>query len=160
LFMVDLLRHLRARGVIVQEQARWVLTQSVSDIQQELPESVRSMIERKIDQLGEADRRLLVAASVQGYEFDAAVVAKAVSLDAADVEERLEALECVHAFVRCRGEREFPDATLTVRYRFVHVLYQNAFYASLTPTRRTSLSAAVAQALLGYFAEQSATVAS
>src|SRR5262249_14859962 len=56
----------------------------------------------------------------------------------------------VHAFVRVVREQELPDRTLTLRCRFVHVLYQNALYASLGPTRRASLSAAVAQALLGY----------
>jgi len=159
LFMVDLLRYLSERGVIAQEQGRWALTQSVTDIQQELPESVRSMIQRKIDQLSEADRRLLMAASVQGCEFDAAVVAKALALDAAEIEERLTGLERVHAFVRRLQEREFPDATLTLRYRFMHVLYQNALYAALTPARKGSLSIAVAEALLGYYGEQSATVA-
>jgi predicted ATPase len=102
---------------------------------------------------------LLVAASVQGYEFDAAVVAKVLGLDAADVEERLEALERVHTFVRFVGEYEFPDRTLTLHYHFVHVLYQNALFASLRPTRRASLSAAVAQALLGYYGEKIAAVA-
>jgi tetratricopeptide (TPR) repeat protein len=160
LFMVDLLRYLRERGVIAQEQGRWTLTQSVAEVQQELPESVRTMIQRKIDQLSEADRRLLVAASVQGYEFDAAVVAKALALEAVEVEERLEGLERVHAFVRRLAEREFPDNTLTLRYRFVHVLYQNALYALLTPARKGSLSTAVAEALLGHYGEQSTAVAS
>jgi tetratricopeptide (TPR) repeat protein len=159
LFMVDLLRYLRERGVLAQEQGCWTLTQSVGDIQQELPESVRSMIQRKIDQLSEADRRLLMAASVQGYEFDAAAVAKALAQEAAEVEERLEGLERVHAFVRRLQEREFPDGTLTLRFRFVHVLYQNALYALLTPARKGSLSLAVAEALLVYHGEQSATVA-
>src|SRR6185436_8878778 len=49
---------------------------------------------------------------------------------------------------------------LTLRYRFVHVLYQNALYASLRPTRRSQLSATVAEALLGCYGKQSATVAS
>lgn len=160
LFMVDLLRYLRERGVITQEQGRWALTQLLADVQQELPESVRSMIQRKIDQLSEADRRLLVAASVQGYAFDAAVVAKALALEAAEVEERLEGLERVHAFVRRLQEREFPDGTLTLRYCFVHVLYQNAMYALLTPARKGALSTAVAEALLGYHGDQSAAVAS
>jgi tetratricopeptide (TPR) repeat protein len=81
-------------------------------------------------------------------------------LEAADVEERLEGLERVHAFVRRLQEREFPEGTLTLRYRFVHVLYQNALYALLTPARKGSLSIAVAEALLGYYGEQSAIVAS
>ena len=117
------------------------------------------MIQRKIDQLGEDDRRLLVAASVQGYEFDSAVVARVLERDAAEVEDRLDELDRVHALVRTVREQEFPDRTLTLRYRFVHVLYQNALYASLRPTRRASLSAAVAQALQGYYGEKSGDVA-
>jgi predicted ATPase len=159
LFMVDLLRHLRDRQVLAQEQSRWVLAQSLPDLQRELPESVRSLIERKIAQLGEEDRRVLVAASVQGYEFDAAVVAQALALNAAQVEEQLERLERVHAFVRLVGEQELPDRTLKLRCRFVHELYQNALYASLRPTRRVSLSAAVAQALVRYHGEKRAAVA-
>ena len=136
LFMADLLRYLRDRQVLTQEQGRWTLGQSVPDLQRDLPESVRGMIQRKIDQLSEDDRRLLVAASVQGYEFDSAVVARVLERDAAEVEDRLDELDRVHAFVRLVREQEFPDRTLTLRYRFVHVLYQNALYASLRPTRR------------------------
>jgi predicted ATPase len=159
LFMVDLMRHLRDLQVVTQNQGRWVLAQSLPALERELPESVRSMIERKIAQLGDEDRRLLVAASVQGFEFEAAVVARALALDAADVEEQLERLERVHAFIRLVGEDEFPDRTLTLRYRFVHVLYQNALYGTLRPTRRASLSSAVAQSLVGYFGDKSADVA-
>src|SRR5262249_7472767 len=159
LFMADLLRYLRGRQVLTEEQGRWTLGPSVPDLRRDLPESVRGMIQRKIDQLGEEDRRLLVAASVQGYEFDSAVVAQVLERDPADVEDRLDELDRVHAFVRVVRELEFPDRTLTLRYRFVHVLYQNALYASLGPTRRASLSAAVAQALLGYYGEKSGGVA-
>ena len=136
LFMADLLRYLRDRQVLTQEQGRWRLGQSVPDLRRDLPESVRGMIQRKIDQLSEDDRRLLVAASVQGYEFDSAVVARVLERDAAEVEDRLDELDRVHAFVRLVREQEFPDRTLTLRYRFVHVLYQNALDASLRPTRR------------------------
>ena len=157
--MADLLHYLRDRQVLAQEQGRWTLGQSIPDLRRDLPESVRGMIQRKIDQLGEDDRRLLVAASVQGYEFDSAVVARVLERDAAEVEDRLDELDRVHAFVRTVREQEFPDRTLTLRYRFVHVLYQNALYASLGPTRRASLSAAVAQALQGYYGEKSGDVA-
>jgi serine/threonine protein kinase/predicted ATPase len=159
LFMADLLRYLRDRQVLTHEQGRWTLGQSVPDLRRDLPESVRGMIQRKIDQLGEDDRRLLVAASVQGYEFDSAVVARVLQRDAAEVEERLDELDRIHAFVRMVREQEFPDRTLTLRYRFVHVLYQNALYASLGPTRRAALSAAVAQALLECVGEKSESVA-
>src|SRR5262249_49312422 len=116
LFMVDLLRYLRDRGVLVQEQGRWTLARALPDLQRELPESIRSMIQRKVDQLSAADRQLLMAASVQGAEFDSAVVAHLLQREAADVEERLEVLERVHCMVRLVREQALPDRTLTLRY--------------------------------------------
>lgn len=161
LFITDLAHYLRDHQVITEVDGCWELAQELPDIEREMPESVRSMVERKIAQIGEEDRKLLVAMSVQGYEFDSAVIAKALKVDPAEVEDRLDALERIHSFVRLVEEREFPDGTLSLRYRFVHVLYQNALYASLRPTRRASLSGAVAKALLGcYGAERAGEVAS
>jgi predicted ATPase len=159
LFMVDLLRYLRDRGVIVQDQGRWALVRAVPDLQRELPESVRGMIQRKVEQLSPADRQLLLAASVQGPEFDAAVVAQLLGREAADVEERLDVLQRVHVMVRLVREQTFPDGVLTLRYGFVHVLYQNALYAALQPTRKATWSAAAAWALLGHYGEKSAGLA-
>jgi predicted ATPase len=159
LFMVDLLRYLRDRGVIVQDQGRWALVRAVPDLQRELPESVRGMIRRKVDQLDTADRHLLMAASVQGPEFDSAVVAEVLGREAADVEEGLDVLERVHCMVRLIRELTFPDRTLTLRYGFVHVLYQNDLYAALQPTRKAAWSAAAARALLGHYGEKSAGLA-
>ena len=159
LFLVGLLRDLRERGVIAQDGGRWALVGSVADLARVLPESLSGLIRRKIDRLDEVGLRLLAAASVQGAEFDAAVVARALGLDAGDVEERLGTLEHAHGLVRELAEREFPDRTLTLHYGFVHVLYQNALYATLKPTRRVALSRAVAEALLGFYGERSHEVA-
>ena len=159
LFMVDMVRDLRARGVVAEKDGCWTLAQSLPDIQSSLPESVRSMIQRKIDRLDDAGRRLLTAASVQGQEFDSTIVAKVLNLDPAEVEERLETLDRVYAFVRLTGERELPDSTLTVRYAFVHTLYQNALYSSVTATRRISWSAAVAHALLQHYGDRNTEIA-
>jgi serine/threonine protein kinase len=160
LFMVDLVRYLRDEGVIAREKERWVLARDANAIEGKLPESVRGLIQRKIDQLGEEDLSLMMAASVQGYEFDSAVMARALRQDPAEVEERLRELDRVHAFIRLVKEREMPDRTLTLRYRFVHVLYQNALYASLMPTRRMALSASVAEALLDFYGDQHSVIAS
>jgi predicted ATPase len=159
LFMVDLLHYLQDRSVIALVESCWTLARPLPDLQLELPESIRGMIQRKIERLGETDRCLLAAASVQGQEFEAAVVARALGLEAAAVEEQLEVLERVHALVRVVREREFPDRMRTLRYCFVHVLYQNALYSSLTPTRKVALSAAVAQALMSCHGDKSAAVA-
>jgi len=166
LFMADLVRYLRDRGVIALEDStrdacvpRWILAQALPEIERELPESVRGMIERKIAQLGEEDYKLLTVASVQGYEFDSAVVGKVLKLDADEIEERLEKLERVFGFVKLTSEAEFPDHTLTLKYRFVHVLYQNALYTDLRATRKATLSRDVALALEVYYGERRASVA-
>jgi tetratricopeptide (TPR) repeat protein len=150
LFMADLVRYIRDSGGIVEQGGTWVLKRSMSDLPRDLPESVRSMIARKIEQVEERDRALLLAASVQGPEFDSRIVSEAAEMDAGDVEERLDVLERVHVFVKRGSEYEFPDLTLTLQYQFVHVLYQNMLYASLQPTRRAALSGRVAKALVAH----------
>jgi predicted ATPase len=160
LFMVDVVRDLRDRHVIELRQDLWVLAQSVPDIERELPDSVRGTITRNIERLEELDRKLLLGASVQGHEFDSTIVAEAAGADPADVEERLEALERIHGLVRMVAASELPDFTLSVRYRFVHVLYQNVLYASLQPSRKASLSAKIAGALVQHYGERSTELAS
>ncbi len=159
LFMADLVRYLRDSGSIVEQPGTWVLARAVSDMPRDLPESVRSMIARKIEQVDERDRALLLAASVQGTEFDSAIVSEAMELDPAEVEQRLDLLERVHVFVKRGAEYEFPDLTLTLQYQFVHALYQNMLYASLQPTRRAALSGRVARALVAHGEDTPASAA-
>jgi predicted ATPase/predicted Ser/Thr protein kinase len=159
LFLAELLRYLRDRGVLADRGGGWALARELPDLTHELPESVRGMIERKLDWLGDGDRRLLAAASVQGHVFDAAVVAGALGLDEADVEERLQVLDRVHGLVRLVREQEFPDHTLTRRYAFVHMLYQQALYADLPPSRRAALSTALAELLGARHGEDNPAVA-
>jgi predicted ATPase len=160
LFMADLVRFLRDRGVLAEREGRWNLVGELPAIEGALPESVRSLIEKKIGDLSEIDRTLMSVASVQGQEFDAAVAADVLGMDLTEVEERLESLDRTHGFVRLVDGRAFPDNTFTLRYTFVHVLYQNALYASLRPTRKVAWNAAVAQALLRHYGAQCGVIAS
>jgi tetratricopeptide (TPR) repeat protein len=150
LFVSDVAEYLKVKGAIRESDGVWTLSGSLPDLERDLPESMRSMVQRKIGQLSDADSQLLVAASVQGHDFDSAVVASAMGRDPADVEERLVELERVYTFVYRRDEHEFADGTLTTRYRFVHVLYQNVLYASLSVSRRVQLSRAVGETLLKF----------
>ncbi|VTS02810.1 atp synthase subunit beta : Protein kinase OS=Gemmatimonadetes bacterium KBS708 GN=J421_0248 PE=3 SV=1: Pkinase: AAA_16 [Gemmata massiliana] len=148
LFVTDLVRYLRDRSVVVRAGEQWVLSGPVSDAVSEMPESIRGLIRRKLDQLGPADRRLLAAASVLGATFDSAVVARALGTAPADAEEQFQEIERVHGLVRLVKEHEFPDRTVSRRYVFVHTLYQDALHADLPPTRRATVSRALADALL------------
>jgi adenylate cyclase len=148
LFMADLLRDLRRQNAIRQADGRWILAGDVAALEREMPESIRSLLQRKISALDDVDRRLLAAASVQGVDFDTAVIASALRQDEADVEERLERLEREHALVRFVDEWEYPDRTLTLRYRFAHHIYHRGFHDALRATRRAALSRAIAETLL------------
>ena len=120
LFMADLLRDLHDRGIVASTNGQWKLASTVSSIEKDLPASIQGMIERKIGLLAEEDRRLLAAAAVQGQEFDSSVLAEILEVEPDQVEERLSSLDRIHVFVRSVGEREFPNGTLSIRYRFVH----------------------------------------
>ena len=159
LFMADLVRYLRDTGGIKQEQGGWVVAATLPGVPRELPESVRGMIARKIEQVDENDRKLLLAASVLGNEFDSASIAEAAELNDADVEDRLDLLERVHVLVRRGVEFAFPDSTPTLKYQFVHVLYQNVLYGSLQPTRRARLSGALARSLAAHHGRDTASIA-
>ena len=160
LFMVDLLRYLQDQKLIVSEDEAWCLAVSLPEVRTGLPPSLRSVIERKLGRLDAQELQLLVAASVQGLEFHSAVVSRALGLDSAEVESRLQALDRDHGLIRAVGEMELPDNTSTLVCHFVHVQYQNALESSLTPARRLRLSKAVAEALLGCYADWAYEIAS
>ena len=150
LFMADIVRYLRERGT----PADWAAV-----IERNIPESLRGMIERKLEQLGEDAHQLLRVAAVQGFQFDSAIVAQVLDRDPADIEEVLQALERVHGLVKFEREQEFPNRVFSLRYQFVHVLYQNALYASLPPSRRAAWNGKVAGAMEAAYGARRSTVA-
>lgn len=147
LFLGDVLRWMSAQGLIAESDGRWRLQGTLEAMEGGLPGTVRAMIERKIGQLDDTDRRLLQAAAVQGAEFDSAALALALREDEADLEDRLLLLDRVYGFVRKLGEETFPDHSLSTRYRFVHVLYQNVLLEEVAASRRASWSRAIADVI-------------
>ena len=160
LFLVDLISDLKRRGVIAKStKGQCVLAEGLSALERELPESVRSMIQRKLGALGNSDRQLLAAAAVQGGDFCAAVVAQALGLEEAGVEDALDRLERDHALVRFVGELTCPDRTITPRYRFAHALYCEALTDSLRASRRGALAGEIAGALVQRWADRTPEIA-
>ena len=160
LFLVDLISDLKRRGAIAKgESGACELVEGLSALERELPESVRSMIERKLSALGNSDRQLLSAAAVQGGDFCAAVVAQALDLDEAVVEDALDRLERDHALVRFVGELTCPDRTITPRYRFAHALYREALTGTLRASRRGALAGEIAGALVQRWADRTPEIA-
>lgn len=146
LFMVDLLHYL-VEGQAIVQGPHWQLVRPIEALEGEVPASVRSMIERKIETVSEEQRQWLTVAAVQGETFDSLTLAEVSGIDELRIEEQLEALHRVHRLVMPADEMEFPDGALTVRHKFVHVLYQNTLYHALTAKRKVLLHARVGEAL-------------
>ncbi|TVP49341.1 MAG: hypothetical protein EA350_02310 [Gemmatimonadales bacterium] len=154
LFMADLVRYLRDTGGIVEGEAGWELGRDAAIALEALPDTVRAMIARKIDQVDTEDRVLLDAACVMGREFDSTTVGEAIGMEPIEVEDRLHRLEHVHVLIRMLEEADLPDGALTLRYRFVHALYENSLFEALRPSRRVALSSALARTLTGHHGKE------
>lgn len=152
LFMREMLAFLMDRNILSERQGRWNVDRNTAEIRKLIPSNTLNLIRMQVDRFQDVDRIILQCGAVQGIEFDSAVVARALSMDPGEIEERLMALERVHRFVRSMEEREMAG-TFSVRYRFAHVLYQNALNSDLPPTRRAAYSLSVAQALIALSGE-------
>lgn len=159
LFATGLLQFLAERGDLARTNAHWTLTRPLSEMDLEAPESVLSMIRKKIEALGEEDRRALQYASVEGEEFLSTVIAKLLGIDDLALEEQLDRLCRVHHLIETRGEEELPDGSLAIRYRFAHALYQNVLYGDLVSKRRMLLHRQAGELLLEHYREQSPRIA-
>jgi DNA-binding winged helix-turn-helix (wHTH) protein/tetratricopeptide (TPR) repeat protein len=145
LFMVSVVDDLVGRELIAMRDGRWEVRAGLEEVELSVPESLRQMIERRIDQLSGEERRILAAGSVAGMEFSAASVAAALNQATAEVEERCDELARRQLFIRSLGAREWPDRTVASSYGFVHALHQNALYQSITLTRRQHLHQAIGE---------------
>jgi DNA-binding winged helix-turn-helix (wHTH) protein/tetratricopeptide (TPR) repeat protein len=147
LFMVAILKHMREQKLIAQENAALTLTVPLQEVELRAPESLRQMIESRIERLSDEERRALEAASVAGVLFSTAVSATAANMDAEDFEYLCEGVQYRHQLVRSAEPQEFPDGTASGRYEFAHALYRKALYRLLAPGRRTKLHQRIGERL-------------
>ncbi|MCC6589929.1 MAG: AAA family ATPase [Bryobacterales bacterium] len=149
LFLTDLLHYLLDKQILTEHAHRWSLNCELPSLARIIPEGAQSMIRLQIARCSSAHRAVLECAAVQGIEFDSAVVARALSLTPEETEQRFDDLERIHRFLHSVDQSQPPTAGVcSIRYRFAHVLYQNALYAAIPPTRKSALSLAVAEAAL------------
>jgi len=157
LFMVDLVDHLIERGHIADRGGRWVFEGSLDTI--ETPETVRQVIAKHVEQLGDTQREILDVASVAGTEFAAAAVAAAARCDIEHVEDACDELVRHGHFLEERGLAEWPDGTSSGAYGFRHALYREVLYGLLSEARRTRLHRVLAVRIEAGFGEQAGAAA-
>jgi predicted ATPase len=136
LFLVTILDEMRRQGLLPEEAPGWDVSKTVETIRCAVPESLRSIIEKQLQQVSLADQGLLEAASLAGSEFSALVLAAVVTQATEDIEARLAALAQHGQFLRACGPVEWPDGTVAAGYGFRHDLYREILYARIPPSRQ------------------------
>ncbi|HYL77747.1 MAG TPA: protein kinase [Bryobacteraceae bacterium] len=159
LFATALAQFLAERGDIVNTDGRWTLARPLSSMDLEAPESVRSMIRKKIEALAAEDRRILQYASVEGEEFLSTVLAALLEKDELELEEQLAELARAHRMIESHGEEELPDRSLATKYRFAHALYQNLLYDDLVSKRRILLHRQAGERLVQHYRSEAPRIA-
>jgi hypothetical protein len=147
LFMVAALEHMTGRGFISREKGNWKLKVAVEEIDLEVPENLRQMIEVQIEHLTTEEQRALEVASITVAGFSPSVNASAANLDLEHFEELCEELSRRYHIVRSAGSQRFPDGSFSPRYEFVHALYRQVFYRRQSPGRRAKLHRSVGERL-------------
>lgn len=158
LFTVELLRAMQERGHLVRDgDGRWVESPTLDwDL---LPARVEGVIESRITRLDERLRQMLAVASVEGETFSAEVIARVENATPRDVVRILSSeLERRHLLVASQGLAQFGPVRLSL-HRFLHNLFQQYLYGSLTAGERSYLHLDVGSALEAIFAGQTDVVA-
>ena len=158
-FLSEIARDLIQRGAARRHNDQWHIEWSLEQVRHSLPVSIQSVIERNIQQLDADDRLLMMAASLQGMAFDSRLAAIAAGCRVSDAEQRFTRLESVHSLITLLGESDPVGALPGQRYAFVHVLYQEAFNAAVTPARRAEWSRLIANGLADLYKDDPSRVA-
>jgi tetratricopeptide (TPR) repeat protein len=147
-FLSEIVRELIRRDAVRLHHGQWHIEWSLDQVGNALPVSIQGVIARKLEQLDADDRVLMMAASLQGMEFDSRLAAMALGHRVSDAEQRLRRLDSVHSLITLVGEGDPGDALPGQRYAFAHVLFQEALEAAVTPARRAEWSRLIANGLL------------
>ncbi|MCC6169169.1 MAG: AAA family ATPase [Caldilineaceae bacterium] len=167
LFTVEMLRGLQERGDLARdEHGCWHESPQLDWAQ--LPVRVEAVIAERIGRLPHEWQMLLAAASVEGGEFTAEVVARLLTSAGrtqAELQKREEEVSRLlsrplrdQQMVVARSLRRLRGRRLS-RYRFWHTLFQKYLYSSLDPVARAKAHEVVANTLEELYQEDRAEIA-
>ena len=110
-----------------------------AELLQEIPENVRQLIEHLYNQLDSVGQNILEAASVVGLEFAAATVAATIDVKEEDIENHCIKLAKLGSFLQETTTAEWPDGTVSTRFKFQHQLYQEILYKQIPAGRQARM---------------------
>jgi DNA-binding winged helix-turn-helix (wHTH) protein/tetratricopeptide (TPR) repeat protein len=148
LFIVAALEHLSQRGLIALRDSQWRLQVPLSEIVFEVPETLRDMIEARIERLSAEEQRALELGSVAGMSFSAELCADLGGLAEDRVQQICQVLARRRFILRAASQPPLWMAKASeFCVEFVHTMYREVLYRRQPPARRAALHLRLAQQL-------------
>jgi tetratricopeptide (TPR) repeat protein len=145
LFMVAALKHMCDRGLLALETGSWQLGVPLEKIDLEAPESLRQMIELRIERLSTEEQRVLeVMSLLKRFSLSVAVGSAVANVEPDTFEDLIEGLAKRHQMVRPAGFRDYRTGPSPC-YEFAHALYREVVYGRIAPARRRKLHRSAAE---------------
>jgi class 3 adenylate cyclase/predicted ATPase len=141
LYAVETVRMLLDRGLLVQEGARYAVSQPIDEL--EVPETLHALAAARLDGLSPAERAVLEDASVHGQSFSAAGVAALSSRTTEEVKLVLDGLVAKQLL----GLNDDPLSAERGQYHFLQALLRSTAYERLSRRDRKARHLAVARHL-------------
>jgi predicted ATPase/DNA-binding winged helix-turn-helix (wHTH) protein len=138
LFMVAALEHSVEQGSLVTEDGQLQLRIPLDQLDLDIPQSLKRILEAQIDHLETEERRILEVASVEGAVFSPAVIAPATDHTSQEVEDICHDLATRNQILRATRGHQLADGSILPCYQFVHVLYRDVLYQRQSPGRRSA----------------------
>jgi len=153
LFMVAALEHMAKRNLLTRVDGRWQLHRPLEQIEFEVPEDLRHMIEARLEPLSAQELSALELASIAGASFSPNMIGAEPGIDSHSAEDLYEELARRHRIVRWVGTQSLPDGSVIERYEFVHALYRQVLYDRQLPGRRARLHRQLGERLAAMYAQ-------
>jgi adenylate cyclase len=138
LFVAELFRYLNEEGRLFDAKNRW--RRDVEFSSGDVPESLRIVLERRLQRISEGAREVLRAAAIIGRHFELDVLAAVADVDD---DALIAALDEAEQSRLIRG----PSGRQEVAWRFPHDLIRQALAAPLSQLRRQRLHVRIADAM-------------
>jgi DNA-binding SARP family transcriptional activator/predicted ATPase len=153
LFTIELLRGMQERGDVVKDtDGDWVEGESLD--WETLPARVEAVIAERIERLPQPLQAALQAASVQGVEFYAELVARVLGTDdRAMVQQLSSELDRKHRLIHAQAIERLDSQRIS-SYRFRHSMFQKYLYDRLDPVERSYLHEDIGGVLEDFYGEQ------
>ncbi|MGO9875906.1 MAG: ATP-binding protein [Acidimicrobiia bacterium] len=136
-FTAEMLRHLgESGGIVFGDDGRWSVAGDLDELG--LPSSVRDVVGRRVERLGDEALRVLCLAAVIGREFDISLLSTLADIGEDPLLDVMDAAVAAAVLV---------ESGTADRYRFAHALIQHSLYDELSPTRRARAHQRIAETL-------------